>query len=285
MTDSYEPQVQPSAPLPKGYQYVRKGNVYITKHCRQKTHEAGKTLYVVVNQRNKVLGLRCPQYIYQAVLADHNATASKRASAVQKKDDATSAQFEQTLLNLFPKTPKQLIPQIVKHATQKRSGRVGRTGKVGLEEKVKLAVRAHIRHCHTDYDKLLKEGTNRETARNMVWKRVSEVATGWGAKVGKQAGPHKKAAKKVAAKPVGTQVKGPQMVLPVRGKVAGIATAAPGPGLRVQTRQMTRQATNGVGTVEEPFEIIDDSDVDVFSMSEDDISDWGDWSSSDGDSE
>jgi hypothetical protein len=45
---------------------------------------------------------------------------------------------------------------------------------------VKLAVRAHIRHVHTDYDQLLKQGASRAVAREKVWERINEVARQWG---------------------------------------------------------------------------------------------------------
>ncbi|KAK0646721.1 hypothetical protein B0T16DRAFT_304031, partial [Cercophora newfieldiana] len=175
-----EIQVRPFAAMPAGYRFVPKGDPYITRNCRVRTHEARKQLYIVVNDKKTKLGLRCPKHIYQAVLAESKATANKRAEAVKKRDNAMYDKFEEALLQMFPKCPKDKIPQILKHALQKRSGRVGRTSTVDLEEKVKLAVRAHIRHCHTPYDALLKESGSRQRARDEVLQRVNEVAIQWG---------------------------------------------------------------------------------------------------------
>jgi hypothetical protein len=175
-----EPEVRADDPMPKGYRFVPKGNVYITKNCRKKTHDADKTLYVVVDERDKPLGLRCPSHIYHAVMREHRATAEQRAAAVQKRDAAIEESFEETMVTLFPKIPKAEIPQILKHSLKKHSRRVGRTGTVALHDRVKLAVRAHIRHVHTDYDQLLKQGVDRVTAREKVWARLNEVARLWG---------------------------------------------------------------------------------------------------------
>ncbi|KAK4639806.1 hypothetical protein QC761_711620 [Podospora bellae-mahoneyi] len=179
---AHEPKVLHFTPVPPGYRHVPKGNIYITKNCRLLTHAAKQPLYVVVDKRNRTLGIHCPDRIYRQVLSSYHETAPKRAQAVQKRDALIEDKFEAIILKLFPKTPKASIPVIVKHAVKKRSGRVGRSTKIGeLEDKVMLAVRAHIRHVHTDYEMLLREGVNREEARQRVWERVNEVAREWGA--------------------------------------------------------------------------------------------------------
>lgn len=42
-----------------------------------------------------------------------------------------------------------------------------------------LATVAHIRHRHTDYDSLLAEGYDRDSARFFVMDRINEVLTSW----------------------------------------------------------------------------------------------------------
>jgi hypothetical protein len=42
-----------------------------------------------------------------------------------------------------------------------------------------LATVAHVRHMHTDYDALLGEGYDRESARFFVVDRINEVLTTW----------------------------------------------------------------------------------------------------------
>lgn len=69
---------------------------------------------------------------------------------------------------------------VLGHAFLKGSGRVGRSGKVKSEEKkVELAVEAHIRHVHTQYEALLEGGMEREDAREKVWEEVKQVKKRW----------------------------------------------------------------------------------------------------------
>ncbi|KAL2195434.1 hypothetical protein P885DRAFT_62188 [Corynascus similis CBS 632.67] len=182
-----EPEVRAHSPMPKAYKFVRKGDVYITKHCRKKTHETGKTLYVVVDKKGKPIGLRCPAYIYNAVMRENEATASQRAEAVRKRDTAIQEGFENAIVKLFPKIPKGEVLQILEHSLKKHSRRVGRTGTVALQDRVKLAVRAHIRHVHTDYNRLLGEGMSRQDARERIWGRLNEIARQWSGRAPKPA--------------------------------------------------------------------------------------------------
>ena len=178
--DHEEREVRFHDPMPKGYSFVPKGDVYITKNCRKTTHEAGKTLFVVVDKKNRPIGLRCPTYIFDAVKTQSKATATQRAEAVKKRDAAIEDNFEEAVVKLFPTIPAAEVQQVLKHSLKKNSRRVGRTSKVALHDRVKLAVRAHIRHMHTDYDKLLKQGMSRQVAREKIWERLNEVAMHWG---------------------------------------------------------------------------------------------------------
>ncbi|KAK4465693.1 hypothetical protein QBC42DRAFT_336096 [Cladorrhinum samala] len=175
-----EHEVRRSAPMPDGYTFVPKGDVYITKNCRKQTNEANKPLFVVLDKKGKPLGLRCPTYIHEAVLRQHHETAPKRAAAVQKRDTAIQEQFKEALLKLYPKIPHNIVRGLVEHALKKHSGRVGRTETISIERKVLLAVLAHIRHSNTEYDKLLKGGMSKEEARKKIRPKIIEVAKQWG---------------------------------------------------------------------------------------------------------
>lgn len=43
-----------------------------------------------------------------------------------------------------------------------------------------LALTAHVRHAHTDYDRLLSEGYDRDAARFFVRAAMEDVLTRWG---------------------------------------------------------------------------------------------------------
>jgi hypothetical protein len=183
-----EVTVDHKAPVPKGYGSLKKGNVYRTGLCRRLTREAGKTLYVVTDGKKSV-GLRAPIFILKEVHEKDRETRDDRVAAVARRDNATSNEFEAVLMSCFPKIPRESVGTILKHTLKKSSGRVGRTSKLSLEQKVQLAVRAHVRHSHTNYESLLREpGTNRNTARKMVAKDIDRLERIWQGKPPKGVG-------------------------------------------------------------------------------------------------
>ena len=264
----HEPEVRFFSPMPAGYKFVPKGDVYITKNCRKKTHEAGKTLYVVVNKNKKPIGLRCPESIYKQVEADHQATAGSRALAVQKRDAAIEGAFEEAIVRLFPKIPKTTIPKVIETALKKRSRQVGRTGTLEIEDKVELAVRAHIRHCHTPYEKLLKEGDSRETARQKVWGELNEVATRWGGRPQKPSKPGCKKGKDTKARSRKTKAATTRASATVKKAVVSTDSQPPARAART-TREII------VISDSEDDEL---SEVDEDEADESNDSDWSNWS-------
>lgn len=164
--------------MPKGYGFLKKGNPFMTALCRRKTLDAKKTLYVVVKQ-GKQEGLRAPKWILHQVFSEEKATRERRRGAVERRDAATEDAFATTIKKLFAKIPEEDLDKIVRHALRKRSGRVGRTGKLDLDRKAYLAVQAHIRHRHTDYDKITKESKDRDAARDATRGEVSRVLVEW----------------------------------------------------------------------------------------------------------
>ncbi|KAK8054459.1 hypothetical protein PG994_009526 [Apiospora phragmitis] len=184
---SYNPNVEPvvkvSSPLPKGYIFVPKGDVYITGNCRRQTQAAKQTVYAVVNHQRKSVGIRVPAAVHARVLQDERASRADRASTVQRRDAALEKQFRDAILSQFPQTPAADVPLVVRRAMLKGSGRVGRTGKLDIKTKAKLAVRAHIRHVHTEYDNMLRAKThNKGKARDETLSKVNEIADSWGGK-------------------------------------------------------------------------------------------------------
>ena len=70
---------------------------------------------------------------------------------------------------------------IAAHACRKHSGRVGRSAgaKSFAEAAIALAVRAHLRHVHTGYDRLLMEGWERDEARAEIAGALQEAEARW----------------------------------------------------------------------------------------------------------
>ncbi|KAK5120979.1 hypothetical protein LTR85_005763 [Meristemomyces frigidus] len=68
---------------------------------------------------------------------------------------------------LFPKMPEQDLNEIVRHAWEEGTKRVGNSSNLDLPRRAQLATIARIRHMYTDYDRLLRAFEWKE-ARSMV---------------------------------------------------------------------------------------------------------------------
>ncbi|PGH03171.1 hypothetical protein GX51_04206 [Blastomyces parvus] len=166
---------------PPGYVFVPKGDVYITRNCRSLSHEARQTVYTVYNPKTqRTLGLYIPSEIHDAVTKAAASTLPDRARAVAQKDARDTSKARALLRAQFPAMPAETLETVLAHAFLKGSRRVGRSGKVASEEvKAGLAVDAHIRHVHTEYDRLLQDGMKREEARERVWGAVKKIRALW----------------------------------------------------------------------------------------------------------
>jgi hypothetical protein len=116
--------------------------------------------------------------------ADAPARESVRDKAAQrraKEDKRYVAEFAKCVGKLFPGCPVAEREAIAKQACQKYSGRVGRSAAAREFDPtaIELAVRAHIRHCHTSYDRLLARGADRSAARAAVRGAVDQVFERW----------------------------------------------------------------------------------------------------------
>ena len=89
--------------------------------------------------------------------------------------------FAARVRDLYPQTPEGRENLIAEHACRKYSGRVGRcaAAKDLDQDAVQLAVRAHVRHAETNYDKLLSSMISRSQARAMVHDKVADVLKQW----------------------------------------------------------------------------------------------------------
>jgi hypothetical protein len=174
-----ETNVTSREPIPQGYAFLPKGIAYKTLNCRKLTRASGKPLYVVIDNK-KTLGLRAPKDIITQVHLKAKDTLATRRAAVQKKDAVDVAKATAESKAQFPKMPSTDRDLILNHGFRKHSGRVGRTGSIPLAKKVTLAVIAHIRHRHTNYDALLNRGEARDAVRKTIWKQIESTTREWG---------------------------------------------------------------------------------------------------------
>ncbi len=92
--------------------------------------------------------------------------------------------FAAAIREQCPSAPAGVEQQIAAHACRKYSGRVGRSAaaKELDAEMIRLAVIAHIRHVHTDYDELLMAGQDRTEARQAVRRAIETTIDQWSAR-------------------------------------------------------------------------------------------------------
>lgn len=174
----HEKTVLLQTPMPKGYGFLQKGNAYRTGLCRRKTLQANKSLYIV-KDGSKVLGLRAPKWILSQVFAQDRDTKEHRKQTLLGRDVTAKHDFEAAIVAQFPQIPPKEAMAVTERAMKKRSRRVGRTGKLSLQAKARLAVVAHVRHCHTPYDHIV-QSSGREEARIQVYDTIKTVLKGWG---------------------------------------------------------------------------------------------------------
>lgn len=177
---STEVQILAEKRMPKGYGFLPKGIRYKTMHCRRLTHDAGKTLYVVVDSKKRQLGLRAPNFILDQVHRQAKETLPARRAAVEKRDTSLFEAAVTELDRQFPNLPEKEKTLILRHGFRKHSGRVGRTSKISMSRKTLLALIAHVRHRHTQYDALLARGVERPVARKAVNGKIESIMRDWG---------------------------------------------------------------------------------------------------------
>jgi hypothetical protein len=125
--------------------------------------------------------------------ADATVRAHQRVLAAARReveDRAFVDAFAAAVLALFPGCPRAEAREIAGHACAKHSGRVGRTAAAKeLEtEAVRLAVIAHVRHTHTDYDRIITRTRDKRGSRSRIREGVDDVLRRWARPVAPAAG-------------------------------------------------------------------------------------------------
>ena len=117
-------------------------------------------------------------------IADADLRAARREIAAGQRvvlDQRFVKQMTAAILKLFPNCPSNEAHQIAEHAAERGSGRVGRSA-AGREldaNAITLAVIAHVRHVHTNYDSLLMRGVDRREARDQIRETLDAVLHRW----------------------------------------------------------------------------------------------------------
>ncbi|MFO0800183.1 MAG: DUF2293 domain-containing protein [Gemmataceae bacterium] len=175
--------------LPPGYACLYPGNTFKTKRAKQLAAEQGVKVFTRMEKRGRFTRAAeylIPSDILAAVEAEARATEAERAAkrvagqrARAKAHVRELAQVADLIRTLYPAIPAGEAERVADHACEVGSGRVGRAGGLSAEQKVVLAVRAHVRHEHTEYDDLLDGGWDKDDARERVADRINAVLARW----------------------------------------------------------------------------------------------------------
>ncbi|MEW6303976.1 MAG: DUF2293 domain-containing protein [Verrucomicrobiota bacterium] len=114
--------------------------------------------------------------------APERAEARARAAVAREAGDREFVEeMTRAILEQFPSCPPKEARSIAAHTALRGSGRVGRSaaGRALDPRAIELAVVAHIRHAHTDYDLMLMQGTDRLDARALVREKIDAVIARW----------------------------------------------------------------------------------------------------------
>jgi len=171
-------------------EYLPRGDVAMT---RRATRYSSRTAVVVRFSRSRGRYERQgilvePEAIARAEQecaadAGERAQARARAAVARAQEDREFADhMTSAILALLPGCPPDEAHKIAEHTATRGTGRVGRSaaGRALQQDTLMLAVRASIRHRHTNYDELLAKGVERQDARDRVRDRVAEIVRQWG---------------------------------------------------------------------------------------------------------
>jgi hypothetical protein len=169
--------------------YLPRGDTALTRRSRKySTLSAAVVRFSRTRGRYERQGVLIePAALARAEEECHSDEASRerarvKAAAVREaKDHEYLAEFTAQIIARFPSCPAKRASAIAAHACLKYSGRVGRSAKAREFDSaaIDLAVRAHLRHTETNYDRLLNQGMDRSEARFDVAGRMAEVESLW----------------------------------------------------------------------------------------------------------
>lgn len=169
--------------------FLPAGDVALTR--RAKKHSPLSAVVMSFNRRRKrydreglLITAAALSQAEDECIADAGERAVRRSAAAAQRgvaDAKFTAAFTTSIRAQFPSCPAASAEEIAAHAAVRGSGRVGRSaaGQALDANAVRMAVIAHIRHIHTDYDRLLMQGVERSEARERIRDKVQQVLSRW----------------------------------------------------------------------------------------------------------
>ena len=175
--------------LPQGLVFVPKGDAALTRALMPKAASALMRRESKRYPSSRVGLLVQPEHLADArrgLGETEKERGANRETARKRRvlqETEYQREFREMARRRYPKMPGKDLEAIVERATPVGSGTVGRSRRLIPEKKVDLAVQAHVRHAHTDYDQHLAAGRGssdaHDFARNMVRHRTGEIIEVW----------------------------------------------------------------------------------------------------------
>jgi hypothetical protein len=153
-------------------EFLPSGDATLSRRARK----ASRSCAVVVHWN-----IRRNRYERQGILAEPAAIEQAARECLADADHGRRAEedvrfrreFAEAIGKQFPGCPADRAEAIALHTAARRIGRA-------LDaDAVRRAVVASVRHVDTNYDDLLMEGVDRESAREQAQKRVNDVVNAW----------------------------------------------------------------------------------------------------------
>lgn len=176
-------------------EYLPSGNIALTRRATKNSTKYAIVLkYSSARKRNERQGVLVEfdaiQKAKEECLKDEEKRKlrqNRNQIKIEQKDNNYIKQYADEIRKNYPYMPEKEEFKIAEHACEKKSGRVGRSASAKIFNKstIILAVRAHIRHCYTDYDDLINKCYDKYDARKMVEDEISNIEKSWAIKIGK----------------------------------------------------------------------------------------------------
>jgi hypothetical protein len=169
--------------------FLPSGDAALTRRAMARSSRSAVVLeFSRARKRNERQGVLVEGAAVKQAESDNASDEARRQVQRQQrriKGEAAERKYREAfaarVLELFPGASRGQAEAIAARACEKHSGRVGRTAhaKALAEDAVTLAVRACVRHAHTDYDRLLAEGWEPAEARAIVRPAIERVLARW----------------------------------------------------------------------------------------------------------
>jgi hypothetical protein len=173
----------------EGLMFLPSGDAALTRRAMVRSSRSAVVLkFSRARKRHERQGVLVEEAAIKQAESENASDAARREVHRQRRrlggeaaERKYRAAFAARVLELFPGAPRGQAETIAAHACEKYSGRVGRTApaKALAKDAVTFAVRAHVRHAHTDYDRLLAEGWEPAEARPIVRPAIERVLARW----------------------------------------------------------------------------------------------------------